>query len=750
MTRILFNLAVAALTIITLCTINNKPHLLSLDFMEEAEQFIYDYRLKNQLQFNLTSENFDDIKIVDIDQETLDREGNWPWRRDKIADFIAELVDLYRARMVVLPQTFYERQDFSSALLNDLRDRFYYDGAIQNALNQIEPEYNFDLRLLNEFDGRPVVLGFEFDNTTRQQGRLPEVTEMYSTAGSPITRSMFRSRSSEWDSYPGYSSSNEEFLDRALGAGFTNFKIDIDGQVRSYNIVAKYGGEIYSSTALAALRRYNNPKIPDDLILDDAGSDSFSVAGIEDHLSRIGSNGEILLNFQSEVGPEGGVFDYYPAYQILDGSAPVGELTDRIVFVGSSSEFINDIWTTPAGRMPGIEIHALALKNLYEGKPLVRPHDAWLIEGGLMILIGVLMSFIYTRLRIIFVLIITLAGLYATYHVNYNIFWLKELEVYRLVPFLALFSIMFIANLVSVLATEYRAKKKVEGVLNQYIPPELAKEVNASKKGFSMEGEIREMTILFSDVRGFTTISERLKPHELTELMNKMLTTLSRQIHVNRGTIDKYIGDAVMAFWNAPLDDPHHAKNALMGALGMQSAMAKLSEELTAKGMPELKMGIGINTGEACVGNMGSEIRLSYTVMGDTVNLASRLEGITKQYGVGIITGELTYEQTKDDFLYRPVDAVRVKGKEQAVRIFEPMCAKENAHSSDYQLQDASKQYWESYQQRHFADAVTILQELQELYPNDGLLQIYLNRAMRFMEAPPPDDWDAVTTFDTK
>lgn len=753
MTRILFNLAIAALTIIPLMTIDNEPHFLSLGFMEEAEQFAYDYRLQNSIHYSSAlGDTYDEIKIIDVDQETIERLGNWPWRRDQLADFVAELTDLYRVKMIVLTDSFTERLDFSSALLGDLRDRFYYDGAIQNALDQIEPEYNFDLRLMNELDGRPVLLGFEFDESKRQLGQLPEISDLFDVSGEALSRNTTRPRTSQWTAYGGFTSSNEDFQERVVDAGFTNLNIDSDGQIRSYKMMANYGGDLYPSLALAVLRRFDNPNRPADIILDVGGSArSFGQVGIERHMSRVSTGGDILLNFVGTGGNGGGVFDYYPAYRVKDGTTPVDELTGRIVIIGSSSEVINDLWPTPVNaRMPGVELHALALMNMYEQISLVMPQNAWLLEGGMLVLLGVLISIIYTRLRIIYMVIITIAGLFGAYYVNYNIFWLEHLEVYRIVPFIMLFIVMMIANLVSVLVVEYRAKKKVEGVLNQYIPPELAKEVNSSKKGFSMEGEIREMTILFSDVRGFTTISERLKPHELTELMNKMLTTLSRQIHSNRGTIDKYIGDAVMAFWNAPLDDPNHAKNAVLGSLSMQTAMARLSEELVGAGLPELKMGVGINTGEACVGNMGSEIRLSYTVMGDTVNLASRLEGITKQYGVNTIVGERTFELTKDDFLYRPVDAVRVKGKEEAVQIFEPMCYKPKASASDYQLQDASYQYWESYQQRHFDDAVTILQELLAVYPDDGLLKIYLNRAMRFMEAPPPDDWDAVTTFDTK
>ena len=372
--------------------------------------------------------------------------------------------------------------------------------------------------------------------------------------------------------------------------------------------------------------------------------DAIESAGVMGYSAPIDRTGNMLLNFRSPGGTNGASqFEYIPANQIMNDEVPADTLRDKVIFIGSSSDVLNDLWNTPVNpRMPGVEIHATAYTNMLDKSALERPINAWLVEGILLILLGAIMSWFYPKIRVGLSLTFTTVGIAVVYYLNFFHFWLGANEVYRIVPFVTLFVVMMLANLITGLVVEYRQKKKVEGVLNQYIPAELAKEVNASKKGFSMEGEIREMSILFSDVRGFTTISEKLKPHELTDLMNQMLTALSRQIHYNRGTIDKYIGDAVMAFWNAPLDDLNHASNAVRGAMGMQAAMVKLSDSLVDKGMPKLKMGVGINTGEACVGNMGSEIRLSYTVMGDVVNLASRLEGITKQYGVDIIVGERT------------------------------------------------------------------------------------------------------------
>ncbi len=756
MTRFIINLVLAVVVVLPMLTIANQPHLLSLEVFDDAERIAYDYRITSSIPPNPALD--DRIAIVNIDQESLDQIGNWPWRRDKMGDFIAQLKDVYKVRMIVVTDSFSSRDDLTSGILDDLRDRFYYDDAVQVAIDQIEPEFNYDLRLLNEIDGRPVVLGFEFDESKRQFGQLPGFVDFVDLQdAASYSRDQLRPLTGGWLSYEGYIANDADFLERSLGAGFRNFAIDSDGSIRRYQHLANYAGQQFLSIPITALRHYNDPSQPDDASIATQKDysllfgDTISRIGVQGMSADIDRSGMMLLNFQSRGGIGGGQFDYISAYEVIDGAVSVARLRDKVVFIGSTSEVLNDLWRTPVNpRMPGVEIHAMALQNLLDSNALVRSHNAWLVEGALLLLLGLLMSWLYPKMRVALMVAVTIAAVLLTLYLNISFFWRENNEVYRIVPFLVLFVVIMVSTFVSGFVVEYRQKKKVEGVLNQYIPPELAKEVNASGKGFSMEGEIREMTILFSDVRDFTSISENLKPHDLTSLMNQMLTALSRQIHINRGTIDKYIGDAVMAFWNAPLDDPKHALNAVNGAVAMQHAMAKLSAELVTKGLPELNMGIGINTGESCVGNMGSEIRLSYTVMGDAVNLASRLEGLTKQYGIGIIVGERTYELTKDDYLYRPVDSVRVKGKNEAVHIYEPIADRRYAKPDMYELQDESHRYWHSYQERRFDEMVAILQELLKKYPGDALMQQHLKQAVYYQEAPPPDDWDAVTTYETK
>jgi adenylate cyclase len=285
-------------------------------------------------------------------------------------------------------------------------------------------------------------------------------------------------------------------------------------------------------------------------------------------------------------------------------------------------------------------------------------------------------------------------------------------------------------------------------MFGQYIPEELVAEMDANDEELSLEGENREMSVLFSDVRGFTTISEGLSPTELTQLMNEFLTPITGIIHDNRGTIDKYMGDCVMAFWGAPLTDADHANHALVAALAMVEEMKTVSATFAAKGWPAIKVGIGIASGPMNVGNMGSEFRMAYTVMGDTVNLGSRLEGITKVYGANIVVSQET-NALIDGFTCRELDRVRVKGKNEPITIFEPLGKTEDISSDLNTEVDKFHQALACYRKQDWDGAEALFNELETA--NSGVLyQLYLDRIKTYRAEPPGDDWDGVFTLTSK
>lgn len=296
---------------------------------------------------------------------------------------------------------------------------------------------------------------------------------------------------------------------------------------------------------------------------------------------------------------------------------------------------------------------------------------------------------------------------------------------------------------------ESRGKRQLAHLFGHYIPPELVDEMSESPEQYSLEGENREMTVLFSDVRGFTSISEGMDPKQLTQLMNALLTPMTRVIHKNRGTIDKYMGDAIMSFWGAPLADSEHARHALYAAMEMMDELKIMQEDFKQRGWPAVNIGIGLNTGDMNVGNMGSEFRMAYTVLGGAVNLGSRLEGLTKEYGVNIIVSEST-KNAIPEFVFRELDLVRVKGKTEPVAIFEPIGHKNDLEKSVTSELTAYKKALMNFRAQSWDKAELDFFNLNRASPERSLYQVYLDRVAIYRNEPPGVNWDGVFTHTTK
>jgi adenylate cyclase len=314
---------------------------------------------------------------------------------------------------------------------------------------------------------------------------------------------------------------------------------------------------------------------------------------------------------------------------------------------------------------------------------------------------------------------------------------------------LLLISLIFILHMTYGFFIESRGKRQLAHLFGHYIPPELVDEMSDSPTDFSLDGENREMTVLFSDVRGFTTISEGMDPKQLTQLMNALLTPMTRVIHKNRGTIDKYMGDAIMAFWGAPLKDPEHARHALYAALEMMDELKIMQADFKARGWPEVNIGIGLNTGDMNVGNMGSEFRMAYTVLGDAVNLGSRLEGLTKYYGINIIVSETT-KNSIPEYIFRELDLVVVKGKNEPVAIFEPVGHINDLAKSVTSELTSYKQALRGFRSQNWDKAEIDFFNLNRSYPDRFLYQVYLDRITDYRKKPPGDDWDGAFMHTTK
>ena len=547
----------------------------------------------------------------------------------------------------------------------------------------------------------------------------------------------------------GYTGNLEALQQNAIAGGFFDSPlIDADGVFRRAPLVQQYDGDLYPSLALAVAHiAMGSPPVG----LRFAARDDGRMSGIELEAFVLGDT-SIPVNEQAAVfipyrGPQES-FPYVSAKDVLSGAAPAAVLNDRIALLGASAAGLLDLRSTPVGqRYIGVEAHANLIAGLIDGEIRQQPAYSDGLELALLLAVAILTAWLLPRLAPLSSLgfvVIVLLGLMA------GNLWLWSAEG-LVVPLASVLMYTLLAAMLHItygFFIEQRNKRHLSQIFGQYIPPSLVEEIDASGEEISLEGETREMSVLFSDVRGFTTISEGLDATELTRMMNEFLTPFTSAIQRHRGTIDKYMGDAVMAFWGAPLVDADHARHALLAAFDMLAAVESLDEPFAHKGWPAIRVGVGIASGEMNVGNMGSEFRIAYTVMGDTVNLGSRLEGLTKQYGVDIIVNDRTTELVSD-FTFRELDLVRVKGKHEPVAIYEPLGPTAEIPAETKALLDRYAVALAAYRAADWRLAEREFERLKE-HDHALLYNVYLDRLKRFRQDPPPADWDGVFEHTTK
>ncbi|EME71880.1 adenylate cyclase [Paramagnetospirillum caucaseum] len=420
---------------------------------------------------------------------------------------------------------------------------------------------------------------------------------------------------------------------------------------------------------------------------------------------------------------------------------------DKIVVVGDTSEVSHDWFDTPVGMVYGVEIIADSIGSILKGAPLRAAGPAADAVALILLLAAmVLLSLYLTRplLRGMFVVALGLGFILAASALYVNLGVVVSMSYAVLALVLSYLLVEFRQYLI-----ERNQKQQIAKTFGQYIPPELVAEMNRSGQQVTVGGESREMTVLFSDVRGFTTISEGLAPQELTILMNAFLSPMTHVIHDYRGTIDKYMGDAIMAFWGAPLHDADHARHAVQAALGMVKKMEELKDDFIARGWKPIKVGIGLNTGIMNVGNMGSDFRMAYTVLGDAVNLGSRVESLTKQYGVNMMVTEYT-QAAVPGLVSREIDLVRVKGKDTPVRLYEPVGFEGEVDSETVARLSQHLAALAMFREQKWEAAKVAFQDLHNAEPERVIYTIYLARIEHFMEEPPGADWDGVYTHKEK
>jgi adenylate cyclase len=737
-TRVSSRLAQAALSaLLVLLVAAHVAGVFPIASMQRAEAWLYDAWLMRTAPARAD----DRVAILDIDEASLKSVGRWPWSRDTMTALAEQLFDRYGVAAVGFDVVFAET-DTSSGLdtLKQLAQRDLAGSRdFQAALEQLAPRLDYDARFAQALADRPVSLGYYFlpegygDATS---GMLP-APSLAADAFAPL----------QPGSPPptGYGANLPAFQEAAQGAGFFNMRADEDGTARQMALVSPYGAGYYLALSASTLRL----AFGGDEAL--AGVDRQAVAGRQ-YVSPwlevggirvpLSADGTVHVPYRA-----GSPFSYVSAGEVLAGKTPPEQLEGRIVLVGSTAPGLADLRVTPfSSTFPGVEIHAHLIAGMLDGDIRVTPPWADDARLAAVLLLGSLLLAVLLRFGPSIGLATTLV-LLALLLAAYNAAWSRYWVVPMAAPMLTLLGLYALNTAYGFFAAT-RSKRQITKLFGQYVPPELAVEMSRDPAHYTMEGQSRDMTVLFSDIRGFTNFSEKLPPTELAEVLNAYLSTMTRVVQQHQGTIDKYIGDAIMAFWNAPVDLTDHATRAVATALDMQAALSQLNREFAARGWPEVKIGVGVNTGRMSVGNMGSEFRMSYTVMGDAVNLGSRLEGITKQYGVGILATQPTVE-ADPLHAFMKIDDVRVKGKETPVAIYEPLGPKDGLPEAVRQNAVEFEAAYARYQAQDWDAAESALRGLNARAPRP-LYDIYLERIAHFREAPPPADWDGVFVYTTK
>ncbi|MCZ8092133.1 MAG: adenylate/guanylate cyclase domain-containing protein [Acidovorax sp.] len=720
---------------------------LSLPLLDRLDQIFYDARLRLSMPRTLDER----IVVVDIDEKSIERIGRWPWGRDKLAVLTQELFARQRVAVLGFDVIFAERDNSSGLAALQALER----GALAKApgfaeqVARLTPSLDYDALFARSLQGQAAVLGYYFtsDRKGHTQGALPSpVVTPFQLRGRPLA-------ATTWN---GFGANLDALGQAAPVAGFFNTISDSDGVIRSLPLLAEYQGQYYESLALGMFRSMMGmpgvepgfPATPS-LGTHETLESVVLVEGARRMALPVDERLSMLIPFRGPGGPDGGSYQYIAASDVIEGRLAEGALADKVVLVGTSAPGLQDVRITPVGLVyPGVEAHANMLSALMDGNAIAIPDYARGFDVLQLVCAGLVLALGLSLLPAGAGLVLSLAVITALVGLN---LWLYRAHGLAM-PLAAAVAMALCASVVNMAHGyffESRAKRALASRFRSYVPPELVDEMLKHPEHYGMQAANRELTVMFCDMRGFTALSECMPPLQLQALLNGVFTRLTRVIQSQRGTIDKYMGDCVMAFWGAPVPTQDHAACAVRAAMGMAQAMQQLNQEHRAQGLPEVGVGIGLNTGTMCVGDMGSDIRLSYTVIGDAVNLGSRLEGLSKTYGVAVIASEFTQAQASD-FLWQELDRVRVKGKAQAVAIYTPVAEHALATPGQTALVEAWRQFLTDYRAQDWAKCIAALQMLLRSDPQSTLYALYAERLQMLATLPHQPNWDGATNFDTK
>jgi adenylate cyclase len=679
------------------------------------------------------------VRIVDIDEKSLAKFGQWPWPRTRVADLVTNLTKL-GAVVIAFDIVFAEpdrlNPNIAADTIRNLDDETRAKLRALPSNDEIMADAMRHSRVVLGESGLPDVVA-ELDK------ELP-VTGLAMLGDNP-QRFMVK--------FPGLLRSTPLLEAAADGRGLLTIWTERDGMVRRVPMIMQAQGVTMPSLSFEMLRVATGT---DTIFIksDAAGIKSVAVKGFEVPTDR---NGQLWVHF-AHYDPS----IYVSAADVLEGSVAPDVVAGKLVLIGTSAVGLNDIKTTPVSpAMPGAEIHAQVLEAALTGTLLSQPPYGPLLEFSAALLLGILVIWFAPKFGP--VTLVAVGGLFASLLIGTSWFFYTQhrLLIDPTYPLLSTTAI-YLTLIFSSFVREQAQRRQIRSAFGQYLSPALVEQLAQAPEKLVLGGEEREMTVMFSDVRGFTSISESYKhdPQGLTTLMNRFLTPLTNAILARKGTIDKYMGDAIMAFWNAPLDDKEHQINACEAALDMLERIDVLNKQRELEAQDgghayiPINVGVGLNTGTCVVGNMGSDLRFDYSVLGDSVNLASRLEGQSKEYGFPIIVGSATALAVKDKFAILELDFIMVKGKAEPEVIYAIAGREAAAQSERFQrLRNLTIEMLACYRSRDWDGALAAIERgrrTDDARALELLFNLYETRIRGFQKNPPPEDWNGAFALLTK
>jgi len=745
MTRFLTNRWVHTFILLGLLACATMVRMQDYDWSKSLRYLAFD--AYNRI---LPREATHDVVVVDINEESLAHEelGQWPWSRNVLGTLVSNLTAM-GAKAVVFDMVFPERDRTSpQAILERLPKEQMHPEL--NALLEEMPDNDQIFAEAIKASGH-VVTAFIWSSDEKAQRRRPVLSQ-------PIllTKSL-QSLSQTVPTIVGVATNISELATAAAGNGHFGVKPEVDGIIRNVPLLFGFLDEessstiLYPSLAAEGLRVAQGSKTVirvKSLKPDEIGPfDSPLMMNIGNYSIPMDWDGNFYVYFSKKR-----LDKYIPAWKVIDGSVNPSLIKDKIVFVGTSSEGLKDIRSTPLDLfVPGVEVHVNVIEQVLSGKFLLRPKLLEGVELTVVWIAGILIILFAPFIGAIFMAVFTLVLVCSIAFASWYGFETYGLLIDPVYPGLCLGVLFVMSSLLTYIRTEAE-RQHVREAFGFYISPDFMEELARNPDKLKLGGEVKELTVMFTDIRGFTSISESMTPEALIQLMNDFLTPMSDLVMSNRGTIDKYMGDAMMAFWNAPLDDEKHAIHACVAALKMNKELIPINEELKRQAAESgkkpvfLEAGIGINTGMASVGNMGSKNRFAYSALGDTVNLASRLEGQTKQYGVRILIGEKTRAKAME-FAALELDLIQVKGKKEPERIFVLLGDAEMERGEYFRnWQVIHNDMLAAYRAMKWDEAKALADRCQEISGEGmtGFYDMFLERIAAMKANPPPPDWGGI------